>query len=149
MSRDVVNPSVNGVVPFTADKRSWRLVMSTNALCLLEAGVPDTEEIGKLMSGKDASFTTVRYAFWAGLQDHHPELTPEDVGRLLDHVGLIKAGTVMGTALIAAFPAVGEGDARPRMARRHTSDGTGRGSSFGGSNWISRLVPSGFRRRAN
>lgn len=148
MARDSVNPSPNGIVPFSAAGRSWRLVVSVNALCLIEASVSDAEEVAKLLSGRDASFTTVRAAFWAALQDHQPDLTLEEVGRILDHVGLVKAGTILATALIAAFPAVGDAAGRPQTARRPTLGGIGKGSSFDGSNWISRLIPSGFRRRA-
>lgn len=149
MGRDGVSASPRGIVPFSADKRSWRLVASVNALCLIEAEVKDPDEVVKLMTGRDASFSTVRTAFWAALQDHHPDLTPDDAGRLIDHLGLTKAGSLMAQTLIAAFPAVGEDGVRPRMAAsRQSLNGTGGDSSANGSSWISRLTSFGFRRRA-
>lgn len=148
MARARISPSPNGVVPFEADGQSWRLVVSVNALCLIEALVNDPDEVAKLLSGGDASFSTVRAAFWAALQDHHPDLILDDVGRLLDHVGLKRAGMLLATAMIAAFPQVGGDPADPQRARRVSTVGTGKSFSAGGSSWISNLIPSGFKRRA-
>jgi len=148
MSRPSINPSAHGVVPFTADGQSWRLVVSMNALCLIEARVSDAEEVTKLLTGADASFATVRTAFWAALSDHHPDLTPEDVGRILDHVGLQKAGALLATALMSSLLMVEPGAENPRVARRVKPVGTGTSFSANGSSWISRLMDSGFKRRA-
>lgn len=134
-------------VPLKAAGAAWRLVVSTNALCLLEAEVKDAAEIAKLMTGGDASFSTVRAAFWAALQDHHPEITLDDAGRLIDHLGLMKAGSLMGQALMLAFPELEAGADRPRKAAgSRVTNGIGGTSSTAGSGWISRLIPFGRRR---
>jgi len=134
-------------VRVSAAGATWRLVVSVNALCLIEAEVKDADEMAKLMSGGDAAFTTVRAAFWAALQDHHPQVSLEDAGRLLDHLGLMKAGSLMGQALMLAFPELEGGTDRPRKATSdRVTNGIGGAFSTGGLGWISRLTPFGRRR---
>lgn len=99
-------PPVDGIVTFQAAKRRWRILFGVNALCRLEAEVDDEAEIRRLASRDDGDpkIQTIRVAFWAGLQEHHPDLTFEDAGNLMDRVGLVKAGQLLSTAMIAGFP---------------------------------------------
>lgn len=109
--------ALTGRVSFKADGRQWRLYFGMNALCELEANVKDEDQLKALLSTGNANFNTVRVAVWAALVEHHPNLTIEDAGRLVDHLGLRQMGAKVGQALIAAYPTVkGEGSARPRKA---------------------------------
>lgn len=111
-----VSTPANGVLTFEADGQTWRLCASVNALCELESLVSDPEQVALLMSGGDANFTTIRAGFCAFLRDNHPDLTEEDAGLLLDHLGLQPAGAKLAQALMIAFPQVT--DPRPRKAAR-------------------------------
>lgn len=111
-----VSAPANGVLTFEADGRTWRLCASVNALCELESLVSDPEQVALLMSGGDANFSTIRAGFCAFLRDNHPDLTQEEAGLLLDHLGLRVAGGKMAQALMIAFPQVTSPN--PRKAAR-------------------------------
>lgn len=107
-----------GTVSFDADGRSWVLCLSINALCRLEEAVDDPDEARRLLSGDQTKFATMRAGFWAALTDHHPELTLEDVGNLLHHIGFPdRAGSLFVQAVLVAFPKP-DASARPRKATR-------------------------------
>lgn len=115
----VVKPPAHGVVTFEADGASWSLKFGINALCDLEFQVQDAEQVERLMAGKAGEppdFSTIRAGFWAALRGLHPEVTLEGAGRLIDALGLVRAGSLIAQALISAFP---EADPdRPRKAAR-------------------------------
>lgn len=118
-------PPVDGIVSFEAEARTWRLNFGVNALCRLEVAVEDEAEVQRLVGGGDGvspKLHTVRAAFWAGLQDHHAELTHEDAGNLMDRVGLVRAGSLVAQALIAAMPPA-DPDANPRKPTRKSAKG--------------------------
>lgn len=118
-------PPVDGIVSFEAEARTWRLNFGVNALCRLEVAVEDDEEVQRLIGGADAAppkLHTVRAAFWAGLQDHHADLTHEDAGNLMDRIGLVRAGSLVAQALIAAMPAA-DPNANPRKPARNRAKG--------------------------
>ncbi|WP_426043701.1 hypothetical protein [Caulobacter sp. DWR3-1-2] len=114
-----VSTPANGVLTFEADGQTWRLCASVNALCELEALVPDAEQVALLMSGGQANITTIRAGFCAFLRDNHPDLTQADAGLLLDHFGLSAAGSKLAQALLIAFPTADP--ARPPKAARKTA----------------------------
>lgn len=100
-----------GVVPFDAADQTWKLRFSVNAMVLLERAVEgwtdDAQaELNKLLdpSRGDPQMRTVRAAVWAALQEHHPDLTQDDVGHLIDYVGLVRAGSLLQQAITLAFP---------------------------------------------
>lgn len=107
----------HGVVTLNVVGETFKLDFSVNALCLLEAEQPDRMEIQQLLDpkGEGPKMATVRAALWAALQDHHPDVSVEDAGRLIDHLGLEQTGLKVGQALILALPEPKPG---PRKAAR-------------------------------
>lgn len=109
----------HGVATFEAGGVVWSLKFGINALCDLEFQVQDPEEVARLMGGSEAkppAFGTIRAGFWAALRTFHAEVTLEDAGRLIDELGLPRAGSLTAQALLAAFP---EADPnRPSKAAR-------------------------------
>lgn len=78
----------------------------------------DPEDARRLLSGEETKFATMRAGFWAALTDHHPDLTLDDVGNLLHHVGFPdRAGSLFVQAVLVAFPRP-DVNARPRKAAR-------------------------------
>lgn len=112
---------VDGIVTFDADWKTWTLFFGVNAMCRMEAEI-EPDELDLLLKGpgegEQPSLTTYRAAFWAGLREHHPNLTFEDAGRLMDHTGLNRVGSLVAQALAMALPDVEGGGDRPRKARR-------------------------------
>lgn len=109
---------LDGIVTFEADGRTWTLLYSVNAWVRLEQAVADDAELKRLIGalpGEKASLPTYRAAFWAGLRDHHPHLTQDDAGNLMQHVGPATAGVLLRLAMEAASPEPDDG-ARPRKA---------------------------------
>ena len=112
-----------GEVRFEADGAAWTLVFSVNALCAIEGAldVPITE-VGAMMGGgagedgKPAGMriSLLRTMVWAGLLDHHPEITERRAGELIHDLGMAEAGQLVGKAFVAAFPEAAKGDAGPR-----------------------------------
>jgi hypothetical protein len=82
----------------------YTLLFSINALCELEEkmGGAVTDIASLAMGGK--RFTTIRNVFWAGLRDYHPEITLQDVGRIITAIGLDKADEAIGKAFAITFP---------------------------------------------
>ena len=110
----VVIPS-QGEVAFEAAGATWKLLFGVNALCRFEQVIEDREERRRLLGGGDGQepeFTTIRAAIWAGLQDHHPDTSFEDVGNIITHMGIGKAGALVAQAMLLAFPEVKK-DAKP------------------------------------
>jgi len=130
----VAASSIKGELGFEADGVRFVVVYDSNAMCALEAEV-DTDAMGIIaLVQKPRSFRNGRLLLWGGLQQHHPDLTLADAGRLMTAVGgLGKAYDMVSEALILAFPPppdlvdgakadgeeAGEGD-RPLKARTGT-----------------------------
>lgn len=119
------NP-MKGEVTFEAAGKTHTLVFSTNASCALEAhldrGIADVlDEIGTWAQKTDAKgipipetmeqmkaraklvrVSLVRALFWAGLSDHHPELTIEDAGKLMTEIGGMNATVQLLTSGLTA-----------------------------------------------
>lgn len=89
-----------------------------NSLCEAEVAlqVPWSKIEAELQGSP--SVNTCRALFWAGLRDHHPDLTITDAGELLGQLGMQASGAVIAEALSKAFPEP-EADkkARPRKAK--------------------------------
>ena len=90
----------DGVVAFDVDGKTWRLVCDMNALADFEVmfGVNALEVLDG--DPKKLSATYMRGLFWAMLQEHHPDVSVREAGKLL-----AVAQDKMGEALLAAFPA--------------------------------------------
>ena len=126
------NPK-RGDSSFTADGKEYTLRYSTEALILLE----EDQNRGLLKVLREVESWTknpenirlglVRSLLWAGLQDHHPELTKKQAGELIEAVGgLITILTPINLAFERAFSAPGTKGTNPPQ----TTNGTGMVSSL-------------------
>lgn len=126
--------NLTGEVTFDAAGKSWRLVYSVNALIALENRLDmSVSKIGQRMAG-DLRMGFLRDVFVGGLRTHHPEVTDELAGDLIQEVGGAKVGELIGQAFSAAFPReaeeAGAGRGSGPRARRV---GTGPSSTTSGS----------------
>lgn len=99
-----------GEVSFDAQGKTWTLRYSTNALCELEeaTGHGAIELANSMADETKIRISDLRYMLWAGLTDKHDGITVKEAGRLMDALGMDKAGPLIGEAFQAAFPSGGE-----------------------------------------
>lgn len=115
-----------GEVSFHVGEREYVLVYTINALCEIEDAlgfsVSDMEERLRKPSARD-----IRALLWAGLMEHHPEITLQQAGSLESPLPEMVAAVTR--AMEAAFDRGGvkgaaggsaAGGARPRKAARGT-----------------------------
>ncbi len=100
---------IKGKFDFVAAGKTYSLQFTANGMCELEAAANcSTMAFLKRMEANaenDLSFIDVRLLFWAGLQEHHPELTVKDAGRIVqDMGGLAEAMTLAGQAVQSGMP---------------------------------------------
>lgn len=99
----------------------YTLCFSSNSVCEMEEhfGAP-ISEVGAMLDGS-AKLSHIRAVLWFGLRRHHPELSEEDAGDVLDEIGHRAADELIGTAFQRAFPKAKKGAAsgsgRPRKAK--------------------------------
>ena len=97
----MANP-LQGEYAFSAGDANYTLRFTTNAICTLEKELQSG--LNKIIMNMD-HLTTVRAVLWAGIIDHHKSLkTPEEVGPIIDKIGMAKAVVHIGEALKVAFP---------------------------------------------
>lgn len=102
--------NVRGIVRFEAGEATLQLQFSINALVAMEEamGVGVSEIGGKLSGadGKPVGVKDMRTLFRCGLIEHWPDGEPTDkeAGRIMDLVGLKRAGELIGEAFSSAFP---------------------------------------------
>ncbi|MPZ58436.1 MAG: hypothetical protein GEU91_18475 [Rhizobiales bacterium] len=113
----MINPH-KGEVAFTADERRYVLHYSIDAICALEesAGKGFPALVQEMADPDKMSVSLLRKVLWAGLREHHPDLTLKDAGELiLGAGGMVGLFPHIERAIAAAFPAATEsGDARPQ-----------------------------------
>jgi len=107
-----------GEVEFEADGKTYTLRYSIDAICEMEAATGRgffavTQE---LSDANAMQLSTVRAVLWAGLREHHPDVTLKEAGDLI-----VKAGGIMvvigllSQAITLAFPETEQdGKSRPR-----------------------------------
>lgn len=120
--------SKKGEVSFAVAGDRWTLRYTIDALCRLESELDRTfaSITAELQDIAAARLSTVRAVFWAGLVEHHPDLTVKQAGELMLAMGGTGAAlTEIGKALAAAFPEAADGE-NPRMPDQ---DGTGPAST--------------------
>lgn len=119
-----------GQVAFKAGDESYTLSFSANALVELEEATGKSVQELSAEFGDPAQFRmkNLRFAFWAGLLDHHPETDMEKAKRILSRVQALEAVSLVTRAFAAAFPE-GEGGDRPQEPGQA---GTGPASSING-----------------
>lgn len=122
---------LKGEVSFEVGEKSYTMRFSANALCELE----DATDMGinavasQISDPANLRLKTVRAVFWAGLRDHHPEMTLHQAGEIVTEITLPKALELVGSAFELAFQE--EPKARPSKpgpaspAKKETAAGTG------------------------
>lgn len=100
---------IRGKVDFEVGGKVWSLHYTTNGMCELEsaAGCGAMQFLQRLetTSAQSLSFGDVRLLFWAGLQEHHPEVTVRDAGALITDLGGIgQAMDLTGQAVADSLP---------------------------------------------
>jgi hypothetical protein len=95
-----------GEVAVEAGGKIYTLVCSINALCELESTELDaTATLAAVLSpGGAKRITTLRAVMRCLLSDHHPELSPRDVGAIMTDLGLAASFSAVGKAVMLAFP---------------------------------------------
>lgn len=98
-----------GTVQFSAGDQSYTLSYTTNALCILETDLGDA--IWTAFESPDKMrISTMRTVFWAGLQEHHPSITKDAAGRVMDALGIPRVLALVMDAVTIAFPEAKPGD---------------------------------------
>lgn len=90
---------------FEAYGKRYILKFSANALAELEAvlGLPILQMADKF-TAQNAGIRELRALVWAGLIEHHPEMTLKGAGELIDEVGIREVIDETLSAFEAAFP---------------------------------------------
>lgn len=109
----MANP-LRGEVDLAFGDKTYTLRLSVNALCEAEALLGQT--VNEIIASLDR-VTTLRALMWAGLVEHHPNVTIIEAGDLIGLMGADMAGSKIGEALQAAFPQP-DTNARPQKAAR-------------------------------
>lgn len=104
---------IKGEVALMHGGKSYTLVLDFNALADFEAEAGVANALVSLQNIAAMSATHTRALFWAGLKQHHPEITLADAGAILS-ANLDK----MGEAMAAAFPDAGPPAGNVAGARR-------------------------------
>ena len=94
-----------GEASFEVEGKAYRVRFSWNAAAEYEeaAGKPLSDALFDIARER-LSARSLRAMLWAGLQEHHQEVTLKDAGRLIDKMGRKEAQRVMGVALRYFFP---------------------------------------------
>lgn len=100
----MANP-LRGEASFEVEGETYRVHYTWNAAAEFEeaAGRPLSDALLDIAREK-LSAKSLRAMLWAGLQEHHPEVTLKEAGRLIDRMGRREAQRVMGVALRYFFP---------------------------------------------
>ncbi|MEW6555075.1 MAG: hypothetical protein AB1384_12410 [Actinomycetota bacterium] len=77
---------------------TYKVEFTMNCLCELEELV-GTVEAGELPPG----YRSTRAMLWAGLREHHPEITLEEAGKLLPLPRMAEVNVKLSAALMDAF----------------------------------------------
>src|SRR5690606_4502101 len=116
----MANP-FRGGVPLTVGDKTYTLSFSVNAICELEdhfGGKPVAQIADGLDDPKNVRMSTVRALVWAGLRDHHEEVSLKDAGLLASEAGVPACMEAVGRACQLAFPEQEAGDKpRPQKAK--------------------------------
>jgi hypothetical protein len=94
-----------GEASFEVEGKAYRVRYSWNAAAEYEeaAGKPLSDALFDIARER-LSARSLRAMLWAGLQEHHQDVTLKDAGRLIDRMGRKEAQRVMGVALRFFFP---------------------------------------------
>lgn len=111
--------AVKGEVAFDALGQRYVLLLDFNALCDLEDDLPG------LMDGSAEvrSPKAIRAVFAAGLKQQHPDVDLLGAGRIIQDVGIERAGELVGEAFEASFGGASK-TASPQKARPSSGAGS-------------------------
>ena len=99
---EILNHNDNG--------KAYVIRFTTNALCDLETalnmGINEFFQLIRTreLSGQSLTLKEIRTVLWAGLHESYEDLTPRDVGNIIDGAGMLVAMDAIRKALTAAFP---------------------------------------------
>ena len=106
----------NGEVSFRALSKDWVLRYGINGLCRLEDETGKSAiEVASSLNTEDGEggaaikISDIRLVFFCGLVGQHADVTLEQVGDIIDDIGIERAGPLLGEAFSAAFPDPEEG----------------------------------------
>jgi hypothetical protein len=118
-----------GEVSLAIGDAVYTLRLGCNSLVAMEGALGQKlPQIVAAFNARDVGLTEIRAMLWAALREHHPKLTLDAVGTLLDVIGFEAAADAIGRAFVLAWPTRGAsvqegGDPKERRS------GTGRASS--------------------
>lgn len=94
-----------GDVSFESFEKTYTMRFSANALCEMEdaLGMGVNAVATKLANPESMRLTMVRSVFWAGLHDHHPEITLRQAGEIITDISLTAAMGLVSKAFELAF----------------------------------------------
>lgn len=101
-----------GEVSFDCGDKPYIMRFSANALCELEdaLGMGVNAVATQMSDPSTMRLTMVRTVFWAGLRDHHPDVTLHQAGEIITDLSLTKAMELVSKAFELAF----QGNDNPR-----------------------------------
>lgn len=118
----MANP-IRGEIPVVADGVSYTLRLGMNAIVEIESSLDiGIAQVTELFAGEGLKVGNMRLVLWAALREHHPDLTIEDAGEIMGHIGLAETIAKLGAALEAAFPNAKE-DKKPSRPRKKAGTG--------------------------
>ena len=96
---------LRGEAAFEVDGKTYRVRHSWNSAAEYEeaAGKPLSDALLDIAREK-LSARSLRAMLWAGLQEHHADVSLKEAGRLIDRMGRAEAQRVMAVALRYFFP---------------------------------------------
>jgi len=96
--------SVKGEVDFMAGGRKYIFRLGINAQVMIEArvGMPVNKYVQE--KGDAMGATDIRLLFYAGLQHHHPEVSEEYAGNIIDEIGAAEAAQIFIEAAMLSAP---------------------------------------------
>lgn len=103
----MANPH-RGEVSFKTPDAEYTLILSTNALCELEA---ETEKSLPAIMRDIERVTTVRALLWALLRTKQPDISLAQAGEIIDRAGMAKTTEAIMRAIGAAQPKAPKGGA--------------------------------------
>ena len=110
---------IRGEVGFTALNRSWTLKLGNGAVRHIEneTGKSFAQVGAELSDEATASISLLTTVFCAALQGHHPGTTLEECDDIIDDIGHLRVGELLGEAVQLMQPKAAKGGGtRPRKA---------------------------------
>jgi hypothetical protein len=114
------NP-LRGEVELVVDAKTYRMALSMHSLSLLRQKTGfSLKDLGQALEGDSADPDHITAVLWAAIQTYHPDVTFDDVARMVPDGGLEELTAKMQEVFVAAFPqANGAGENPRRAAKRN------------------------------